>query len=560
MRSKTCFCAVCLSSLLLLCCFFTSPGMAMAQENNILHIGMVNHPETLNFFASTDIWSKRILRFFYMPLYIHDPISRKRIPWLAKDDPLVGDDPHQVIVHLRNAKWNDGTDVTAQDLIFTFKVIKKFNVPGLVEKWKIVRGIEAINGKTVRFLLESPSAIFFTKTLFSSFVQKKNWETFIRSLDAETNPLSRLLTYEPERISSNGPFYLEKNVTPLFILLKKNPYFFGSGLEIRNRKLGPYINGIFLEFYKKSQEALKGFENGNTDFLWWDIPCDEFRKLKGKPSLYLYSTKRNGFDYLGFNLRTFPFNDKSLRKAISLVIDRKKLVARAIKGNGTEVYTFVPPEDIFWWNPNALTGIRDLSEKDRFSQARKLLAQAGFKWENNLLILPNGNRIEPVEILTTCAYTKPYRSLAALMIKKNLADIGIPSKVRMMPFHRLMGLLKQRKFKCYLMGWGNLTGEPLYLRTFFHSNMAEYPGRNYFGFKNSKFDQLAGLMMSEIDPVKRKELVFEMQLILASELPCIPLYSRNKTEVVRTTKFRGWMPLAGGIGNIWSFLMLRPVD
>ena len=50
-----------------------------------------------------------------------------------------------------------------------------------------------------------------------------------------------------------------------------------------------------------------------------------------------------------------------------------------------------------------------------------------------------------------------------------------------------------------------------------------------------------------------------MQELIAREAPYIPLYTRNRVEVVRNDLFKGWVALPGGIGNLWSFLNLKPV-
>jgi len=110
------------------------------------------------------------------------------------------------------------------------------------------------------------------------------------------------------------------------------------------------------------------------------------------------------------------------------------------------------------------------------------------------------------------------------------------------------------------MGWANLSDDPDYLRTFFHSREARSGGKNYPRFRNAAFDDLAEKASLERDPARRKALVFEMQALIARELPYIPLYTGPKVEAARNDHFKGWIKMPGGIGNLWSFVHLRPIQ
>ena len=63
-----------------------------------------------------------------------------------------------------------------------------------------------------------------------------------------------------------------------------------------------------------------------------------------------------------------------------------------------------------------------------------------------------------------------------------------------------------------------------------------------------------------MDPVKRQALVMEMQQDIARDLPYIPLYKPSVVEAVRRDRFNGWVNMLEGIGNIWSFCQVKPVD
>jgi peptide/nickel transport system substrate-binding protein len=72
--------------------------------------------------------------------------------------------------------------------------------------------------------------------------------------------------------------------------------------------------------------------------------------------------------------------------------------------------------------------------------------------------------------------------------------------------------------------------------------------------------RMADRSASEMDPVKRQALVFEMQKQIARDLPYIPLYKPSVVEAVRRDRFEGWVDMLEGIGNIWSMCLVKPVN
>ncbi|MFN3534597.1 MAG: ABC transporter substrate-binding protein, partial [Desulfatiglandales bacterium] len=151
------------------------------------------------------------------------------------------------------------------------------------------------------------------------------------------------------------------------------------------------------------------------------------------------------------------------------------------------------------------------------------------------------------------------RAMAGTMIQEWLQEIGIDVTVKPMPFNAMMDQVKSRKeFDMVIMGYGNLTLDPDYLRRFFESEAGGHKGDNITGYSSQSFDQLARASSGCMDPEERRKIVCQMQRILSEELPIIPLYNPYVIEVVREDKFTGWVKTLGGVGNLWSFFNLRP--
>ena len=539
--------------------FLTLPsGFVNAVEDSI-HIAMPNRPKSLNYFDATDAWSQKVLRLFHMSLYVKGPADGKMIPWLAEFPPTPGDQPNSVTIRLREAKWDDGSPVTVEDLMFTVKTIQEFQVPGHMEKWRDVVKMAALDERTLRFTLKGPSPGFFKRALFAPFVQKKRWSRRVLSARAAKNPLRTLTAFTPQTVSCNGPFFLQTYTEPFFMVLKQNPHFFGRGHEIDGISVGPYLTTIILDFNQDLQKSLNELVSGKIDFIWWDLPLDFIPQISKMPHITIYRTDRTGYDYLAFNLDRFPYTDSAFRRAVALLVDREQIIRRILKGQGTPVYSVIPPQNTFWSNPHVADPGAGLSREKRVNQAKTILQKAGYSWDKARLILPDGQKMKSMEILTTQGLQKPFRLKTALEIKKTLSKIGIPVSTRMQSLHQMIAHLRKGDFDACIMGWANLSDDPDYLKTFFHSHGARPGGKNYARFRNAAFDELTEKASQENNPDRRKTLVFDMQTLIAREIPCIPLYTGPRVEAARNDHFQGWVKMPGGIGNLWSFVHLKPI-
>ncbi len=98
-----------------------------------------------------------------------------------------------------------------------------------------------------------------------------------------------------------------------------------------------------------------------------------------------------------------------------------------------------------------------------------------------------------------------------------------------------------------------------YLRRFFHSSHDAPDQWNYTGYNSAQFNRLAVLQTTTLNLEKRRRIVFQLQKLLSMDLPCIPLYIPHRMEGIRTDRFAGWVKQVGGVGNIWTFCMLKPI-
>lgn len=549
---------------------YAGPWGSEVWAQRTLTIGLLQEPQTLNTWSASDRWSRKVLELFYQPLYIREPQNLKLIPWLAQDDPVYDSATLSYTIKLRPAKWSDGSELTSEDVAFTGEFIKKFKVPLYFSNWRFVKKIETPDKHTVRLFLKEPKAIFLTRTLTTPIVQKKEWSKVNASLGNTGKPIEKLSRHPMDRPVSSGPFVLKEWKLGEYLLLESNNRFFGKGKTIAGKLLGPHIDGIVFKIFASSEAAVLALEKGDIDMFWWGLQQDNLEQLQQKQNIQMYTNKRSALYYLGFNLRKKPFNDINFRQAVVTLIDKDDIIDRALYGDAFKMHSIVPFGNRFWYYPDVAKHGEGLSREARVRKAYEILSKAGYTWEvppldadgsiveGKRIILPDGSPMRKVTILTPTADYDPQRFAAGMMIQNWLKMMGLPASSKPMEFASLIHRVKERhQFDIFILGYGKLSLDPDYLRSFFHSRNDRPRGRNMSGYKNPDYDRIADESAGLMDVEKRRELIWKMQAIIMRDVPYFPLYNPRLTEGARIDRFTGWVEMLDGIGNIWSFCTIR---
>jgi ABC-type transport system substrate-binding protein len=543
--------------LLLLLIFILS--CSEKSDDHFLKIGLPEEPRTLNIWLASDANSKKILSLIYQPLYLRDPDTLTLIPWLAEGEPEFDPETISYTVRLKPANWSDGSEVTSEDVAFTGYLIKEFRVPQYFSRWKFIEKIEAPDKHTVRFYLKEPQAIFLTRTLTTSIVQKKEWIQITQKAKEQQKPLKFLLNYRLEHPVGCGPFVLEEWRRGTYLHLRKNKYFFGSRQQISGRLLGPFVDDILFKINGTHDAFIQALKKGSIDMLWQGIQPRYIGDLSQQPrDVRLFFSGKSSVYFMGFNVRQPPFNDVSLRRAAAFLIDKEYIVSQILRGHGTRMDSIVPAENRYWFSPKVPRYGKGLTREDRIKKAYQILHQAGYSWmkppvdKNGKVVqgrgirLPDGRRMKKITILIPPGNYDPHRAISGTMIQKWFREMGVEVYTRSMDFGSLLEQVKGRhEFDAFILGYGKLSLDPDYLRNFFHSANDKHQGWNMSGYKNPGFDRIAAKSSSEMNSDRRKNLIWKMQEIIMTDVPYIPIYNPSLIEAVRTDKFSGWVKTLG---------------
>jgi peptide/nickel transport system substrate-binding protein len=558
-----------------------------------LKVGLMDEPKTLNPFAARDVWSAKVLTFLYQRLYYREPKTDELVPWLASDQPVWDPDTNTVTFHLKEAQWADGSPFSAEDVLFTADLIRRFRLPKYYRNWDFVTKVEAPDPHTVRLTLEQPMAILYDRTLSTFIVQKKHWAPVVEKAEkalqealaaqqaqgkagnealeaALAKPLEILTTYSNDNPESMGPFTFKQWQKGAFVHLVRNERFFALNGGIAGHPVGPHVDDILMKIYGNMDTAILALKKGDIDYLWWSIESGYLKDLEKDPDIKIFSTLKSGYRYLSFNFNRPPLGDKIFRQAVAYLVDKAFIVQRVLHREGVRLDTVVPPDNAIFFNPDTPTYGKELTWKAKVQKAHDMLVEAGYSWEvepvpgeltgqylsvGKGLKMPSGEPVPSMNLLTPPADYDPQRAQAGNLIQQWLQGFGVPINWRPMSFGAMIKQVrKEQDFDMFVSGW-SLGPDPDYLRSFFHSGSS----RNSGGYNNPLFDELVVKQATIMDVQERRQLVFRLQQILMEDLPYIPLYVPINLEGVRTDRFQGWVDMQGGIGNLWTFLQVKPV-
>lgn len=218
-----------------------------------------------------------------------------------------------------------------------------------------------------------------------------------------------------------------------------------------------------------------------------------------------------------------PLSDVRLRRAISLAIDRQRLIDRVCFGQATIAGQMLT-KSIFGYNPDLPPLGRNLSE------ARKLVNSLRLGDSLNLIL-----KIAPAAISE------------GQLIAEDLKMAGIRLRVDTLPWNELYDQINNCRADFFLMGFAYTFGDASeLLNDMIHSNgiSNKYGSRNLFGYRNPGADEKIEQADKEFNPAKRQVMLQEAVRIMTEDLPFIPLFIRNNCSGFR--QGIRWKPKTGG--------------
>jgi peptide/nickel transport system substrate-binding protein len=394
---------------------------------------------------------------------------------------------------LRPWRWSDGTPFSAYDVSETFKLFCDPQVGSPRRgSFASIAQVVAVDSATVRYEFRRPVADPLGVTVHA--VLPAHLVSQWQPAQVRTWPLN-------ERPVSSGAFVLEKWDRNQELVLARNELYAGAK---------PFLDRVVFRIIPDETARVVALETGEADFME-EVPVHAAGRVAagGKASIYRVSGRL--FGYLSWNFRNPLFADRRVRQAISLAIDRRRLIDNLMEGYATPAASPLPPA---LWAHNA-----DVSADPYDPEAaRRLLAEAGWLDRDGDGVLDRDGRRFSFEILTRQG--DPIRENGVVIIRENLHRVGIEANPRVLEHGTAIAMLQKGRFDAYLgLFQANLSVDPSSL---LHSEATDR--FNYGGYANAQVDSLLQLALSLADRRRAKPVWDRLQEILAEDRPMAFLY------------------------------------
>lgn len=456
-----------------------------------------------------------------------------QLPWLASsyrrsEDGLVWS------VDMREAKWDDGRPVTAQDVAFTYEYYTT-NVftPLLTGVPRPGVDVRVTGERSVEFRLEAPEATFLQQTLGTMPIVPEHIYSTI------ADPMT---VFDDRAFVGCGAYRLaSKNVNDNTEAYEANDdYYLGRPFVQRIEMLGVPDDDEIAALRANVLDGAASAAEGVRNEVLAPVRDDPQYGLLSRPA---------GFGFpLFFNLtKGGPLADLRFRRACVHALDRNDMVQRLLTGNGEVGSTgWLPPTNPYY----SAEGVRDYPF-DR-TEAERLLDEAGYR-----RVGTDGPRLNldgsPLRFTLSIPDLVPI-ALAEL-IKANLGAVGVQIDVELqrVDLVRVYGAKLAANYDLVVQSYPGPSGtgpggDPDMLRGVYHSNPPSQTHKAT-GYSNPEVDRLIDAQLATYDLEERKRLVARIQQIVAEELPVMMLYYTTFFWAYRKSVFDQWYYTPGGFAT-----------
>ena len=466
----------------------------------------------------SSILGKDYFRSFDGKNYLHmdqDVGETKRAQYAKEILPSTEHNPVMVFRLRPTVKFHDGHIVDANDVRFTYEAIMNpRNLSPRIADYEPVRRVEVIDPLTVRIVykrLYSPALGTWAMGILPEHLLNDE------ALRDEAIRVGK----DPEKFSMRqssfnrhpigcGPFVFRDWKSDQYIILDRfDDYWEGPPNYKR------YIYRIIPDLLTQEME----FYAGTVDS--YGLRPHQVQRLKNDPKYQGFSGLSFGYTYIGYNMRREPFNDRRVRRALSMVIDVEKILKYVLHGQGERITgPFVKQTD--YYN-------HDLKPVPYDPEgALKLLEEVGWRRNREGWLEKDGKRFQ-FTLITNSG--NDLRKAILTIAQDGWKQIGIDVRTDLLEWAVfIQERVDKADFDALILGWGMGIEPDLY--QIWHSSQTNPYQLNFVGFRNSQADDLIIKIRQEYDHERQVAYCRQLHEIIAREQPYTFLYVGKWTAVL----------------------------
>jgi peptide/nickel transport system substrate-binding protein len=471
---------------------FATLAPAVAWADGVLTIGRREGSTTFDPIKTAqniDFW---VFSNVYDVLVRVDKTGTKLEPGLAESWE-VSDDGTVYTFHMRDARFSDGSPITAEDAMFSLTRIRDDAGSLWSDSYQVIATMEAPDPKTLVITLSGPSAPFLASLAMpgTSIISKAGFE----AMGAEA--------YAEKPIAS-GAFVVDEWRRGDRVVLARNPEFWQADRVS--------LDGVEWISVPDDNTRILQVQSGELDAAIF-VPFSRIADLRQDPNLTVHLDPSTREDHLLINHSHPPLDQAAVRQALDFAIDKQAIIDAVTFGIGEVAYSFVPKGALYHYAEN-------LQRPYDPEKAKALLAEAGVENPTLEYLVNAGDEVD---------------EQIAVLLQQQLAQAGITVNLRKMDPSQTWDMLVAGEYDISVMYWTNDVLDPDQKTTFVvgHDSNMNYMTR----YENPKVKQLVADARVEQDPAKREQMYYEIQQIAKDDVNWIDLYyspyrnvSRNNIE------------------------------
>ena len=499
-------------------------NVEIALDEQILHFGLGAEPQHLDPHLATSVAAHNILSALLEGLVGEDPKTLKPVPGVAHRWEKSADGLTYLFFLREQAKWSNGDSVTAHDFVYSFRrilnpslgaqyasmlhPIKNAKIYHAGEKsWDESKvGARALNDHLLEIVLEYPIPYFL------ELLNHYSWFPVHRPTIEQHDAYARMGTAwtRPGNFVGNGPFSLTSHRINSVIETRRNEFYWDAD-KVR-------LQGIHFYPIESVDTEERAYRSGFLH-LTQSVSADRIDYLKEKHPGELHCEPYLGTYFYRFNLQSPPFDDLRIRRALSLSINRERLVDKVLKGGQLPATTFTPP------------GTGGFFPTPKFPYDPQLARQLLMEYLDEKGL----ERLPPIEL--TYNTSEGHKKVAEALHGMWKDTLGVEIRLLNMEWKVFLSTISRGEFSLARAGW---IGDYMDPHTFLQM-WRSGDGLNMTGWSNQSYDAALARAETSVSPEERMDHFQTCEDLLATEVPILPLYFYVHLTL-RHPSVKGWHP------------------
>ena len=508
-------------SFLMLVLFISLTGCGSGESNislgnrtGILYWGNGTEPASLDPHIATGVPEHHIMSSVMEGLVLKDRKSLEPRPGVAESW-TISDDGRIYTFKLRDdARWSNGDPHIANDyvwswwralqpalgnqyayMLFPIKNAKRYYDRETEDFGDV--GVKALDQRTLQVTLTNPTP-YFLQLLdhYSLFpVHQATIEKFGNADQRGTR-----WSYEGNLVS-NGPFKLDEWKINRHITVTRNLHYWDND--------NVALNGIVFKPVENTVTEERMFRAGQLH-VTSNVPADKISTYRKSNSTELKIAPYLGTYFYRLNIKTPQLQDRRVRRALGMAIDREKLVENITKGGQIPAYTMTPPGTMGYYPTSTLAFDPE--------GAKNLLSEAGY---------PNGEGFPAIEILYNT--NEGHRKIAVALQEMWKDYLNIDIKLLNQEWKVYLATESAGDYQISRGGWiGDYVDPNNFLDMFLCGG-----GNNRTGWCNEEYDRLIlEVAPSQSSHEERLAVFQQAETMLLDDMPIIPVYTYTSVKLV----------------------------